>query len=239
VVNDDPWADAYREARERKLGYVGTDLLLLGLARTTGVAGEVLRELGATPDVVSAAIDWLGSEPATDIDEARMAHPTDTPRMARALGRAEGVAVGLGVRESQAHLLLALAYDRDGVHSAVLRRLGVDRAAIVTRLAESGIKVPPNPPAPDPEPLSVQLVLPAEHADVVIRALEQATAADPSRFFDAHGGGRWGFNTMPDRPGFKHVSAKAGLGLRELASEALRAAGFPEPPEDAWRNLGE
>jgi ClpA/ClpB-like protein len=63
VVTDDPWAEAYREARERRLGYIGTDLLLLGLARTTGVASEVLRELGATPDAISAAIDALGVRP--------------------------------------------------------------------------------------------------------------------------------------------------------------------------------
>jgi ATP-dependent Clp protease ATP-binding subunit ClpA len=240
VVTDDPWAEAYREARERKLGYVGTDLLLLGLARTTGVAGEVLRELGAQPNAISAAIDALGLfEPAKNIDEVRKEHPADTPRMARARGRAEGVAVATGVPESPAHLLLALAYDRDGVHSAVLRRLGVDRAAIVTRLADRGITVPPNPPAPDPEPHSVQLVLPAEQADVVIHALSEATVADQARFFDAHGGARWGFNLMPERPGFKFVAATRSFDLREFASDVLRSAGYPAPPEDAWKDLGE
>jgi ATP-dependent Clp protease ATP-binding subunit ClpA len=240
VVTDDPWGEAHREARERKLGYVGTDLLLLGLARTSGVAGDVLRELGATPEAVSAAIDGLGLfEPAKDADEARTKDPSDTPRMARALGRAEGVAVATGVPESRAHLLLALAYDRDGVHSAVLKRLGVDRAAIVTRLADQGIKVPPNPPAPDAEPPAVQLVLPAEQAKVVIDALSKATVADEARFFDAHGGARWGFNSMPERPGFEFIAATRGLDLREFASEVLRAAGYPDPPEDAWKDLAE
>jgi ATP-dependent Clp protease ATP-binding subunit ClpA len=235
VVTDDPWTEAYREAQERKLGYVGTDLLLLALARTTAVVGEVLSELGATPEAVSAAIDGLGLEPANDIDEARKEHPTDTPRTARARGRAEGVAVATGVPESSAHLLLALAYDRDGVHSAVLRRMGIDRGAIVTALADRGINVPPNAPAPDPEPHTLQLVLPAEQADVVIRALSEATVADQARFFDAHGAARWGFNFMPERPGFKFIAATRTFDLREFASEVLRAAGYPEPPEDAWQ----
>jgi hypothetical protein len=239
VVTNDPWSEAYREAQERKLGYIGTDLLLLALARTSGVAGDVLRELGATPEAISAAIDVVIVERPPDIDAVRIEHPADTPRTAHARGRAEGLAIATGAKESAAHLLLALAYDRDGIHSGLLQRVGVDRAAIVTRLADRGIAVPPKPPAPDREPQPVQLVLPAEQADVVVRALSKATVADQDRFFDAHGGGRWGFNAVPDRPGFNHIFATRDLGLREFASEVLRAAGYLEPPEDAWKDLGE
>jgi hypothetical protein len=109
----------------------------------------------------------------------------------------------------------------------------------VSRLADRGIAVPPKPPAPDPEPHSVRLVLPAEQADVVVRALSDATAADQARFFDAHGGARWGFNSMPERPGFEFIAATRDFDLREFASNALRAAGFAEPPEDAWTDLGD
>jgi hypothetical protein len=236
VVTIDPWADAYREAQQRKLGYVGTDLLLLGVARTSSVAGDVLRDLGATPDVISAAIDAMVFDQPAEVDDARKQDPTDTPRMARA--RAAAVTHD-GTPQSPAETLIALAYDRNGVHSAVLHQLGVDRGAIVARLADRGVKVPPNPPAPDPEPHSVQLVLPAEQADVVVRALSRATVTDQARFFDAHGGARWGFNAVPDRPGFNHIFATPGLGLREFAAEALRAAGYPEPPDDAWKDFAE
>jgi hypothetical protein len=44
---------------------------------------------------------------------------------------------------------------------------------------------------------------------------------------------------MPEWPGFKFIAATRRFDLREFASAALRAAGYPEPPEDAWRDLGE
>ena len=34
----DPWSEAFTVAKELGLGYVGTDLLLLGLTRSDGVA---------------------------------------------------------------------------------------------------------------------------------------------------------------------------------------------------------
>jgi hypothetical protein len=46
-IDVDPWADAHREADARGLDHVGTDLLLIGLARGQGTAADVLRDLGA------------------------------------------------------------------------------------------------------------------------------------------------------------------------------------------------
>jgi Clp amino terminal domain, pathogenicity island component len=235
----DPWAEAIREARDHALGYVGTDLVLLGLSRTEGAAGEVLRELGATPEKLLAAISALGWSPAKDVDELLKKYPRETPAAHHARGRAEGIAIGLGKQETQVDLLLALAYDRNGFHQAILGQLGIESQSIVAAVAQRGLPVPTILPAPRPEPPSLQLVLPLEQRDVVLKAIEKATMQDRARFFDEYGQGRWGMNTMPERPGYGFISATAGLGLREIATAALTEAGYPPPPEDAWTKLGD
>jgi ClpA/ClpB-like protein len=234
VTSIEPWSEAIREARERQLGYVGTDLLLLALSRSDGPAGQVLRELGATPDKVLEVMDRFGWEPATDLDESRRQWPRATPAAEHARGCAHGIAIGLGKKETQVDLLLALAYERNGVHQAVLGQLGIDAAAIVTALGNRDLPVPSIPPPPRPEPHPVKLTLPMEQRAVVLRALERATIAHPDRFFDAWGGARWGVNSMPDRPGYGYIVATEDLGLRELAVAALAEAGYPPPLEDAW-----
>ena len=153
----EPWSDANREANARDLGYVGTDLLLLGLAREEGVAGEVLRDLGATQAAIAPVIDQIHASsvasPRPEADEhGRPWHVRATPSAEQARGRATGIAIGLGERESRAHLLLALAYDRAGVHASVLRQVGVSRSAIVEALQARGVAVPPNPPPRDADP---------------------------------------------------------------------------------------
>jgi hypothetical protein len=222
AMGRDAWVEAEREARKRGLGYVGTDLLLLGLARSTGIAAEVLGELGVTVEAVEVAIDDL---PRVR-DAATVDHPRATPRTERLLGVAQGLAIGTGERSTNAHLLLALAYDRNGPHVGVLRTLGVARGMIVGRLAGRGVKVPPKPPPSDASAKSDQLVLPRDQAEIVIQALVRGIKDDPLRFVDGEGEGRWGFNHVDDRPGYMRIVAEPGLGLNQIAAEALRAAGF-------------
>src|SRR3954468_11173846 len=92
----DPWWEAEREARDHGLGYVGDDLLLLGLSRTEGPAGQVLRDLGATPEKVLELIDSFGWQPARDLDDAARTNPRTSPAVEQTRGRAEGIAIGLG-----------------------------------------------------------------------------------------------------------------------------------------------
>ena len=230
----EPWSEAIREARERELGYVGTDLLLLALSRTDGPAGQALRDLGATPEKVLEAMNALGWQSAPDLDDTRRQWPRATPAAEHARGRAQGIAIGLGKKETQVDLLLALAYERNGVHQAVLGRLGIDASAIVTALDKGGLPVPSIPPPPRPEPHPVMLTLPIEQRDVVLRALERATIAHPDRYFDAWGGARWGMNSMANRPGYGYIVATEDLGLRDFAVAALAEAGYPAPSDEAW-----
>jgi len=112
---------------------------LLGLSRADGVAGAVLRDLGVTSATLTPVLDRIyasdHASPRPKTDEfGRPWHVRATPPAEQARGRAEGIATGLGERQGRVHLLLALAYDRDGFHSSILRQLGVSRSSIVEAL---------------------------------------------------------------------------------------------------------
>lgn len=226
-----PWHEAYLEASARGWTHLPSELLLLGLARSGGVSGEVLAELGATEAAVAQALK----------DSAALRKPAvgraiqETPAAQQALGRAEGIAIGLGVAEQPVHLLIALVYDRDGSHAAVLYDLGIDRKAIMERLRLRGIAVPSIDPPPERAPKSVRLTLPKDQANVVLARLDELIASEPrERFFDAAGGGRYGYAADRVVPGHTKLIAEPVVRLHEVVNDSLRSAGFPAPPDDAW-----
>ena len=239
----EPWSDAFREAEARGVSHFGTDLLLLGLARGNGVAGEVLRELGATPAAITPIIDeiYVSSirprRPETD-EFGRPWHVRPTPAAEHARGRANGIAIGLGERERWVHLLLALAYDRSGIHCSILQRLGVSRFAIVEALKVRGVAVPPNAPPRDRDPQTQAVILPDAHARVVVAELGRRSIADRDRYFDEEGSGRWGYGGVPERPADARIGAQASIDLRSIVREALDDAGLPQPAEDDWVSYG-
>jgi hypothetical protein len=230
----DAWSEAAAFARELGVGYVGTDMLLLGLTRTDGVAAEVLAEAGVTEEAVAKLIrdiNRAGEAPAT---EQELANPRPTPAAQHARGRAEGFGIALGIESASVRLLLALAYDRNGLHSSTLHHIGADRAAIVRALADRGILVPPTPPAPDRAPFSVSVILPDEQARVVARELAKRSTEDMDFWFDAWGSGRWGYGGVEGRPGDARISGEEQINLPALVREILVANGYPPPPDDAW-----
>ena len=242
ATHAEPWSETHREAEARGLGHVGTDLLLLGLSRADGVAGDVLRDLGATPAAITPILDQIDASnhasPRPETDEfGRPWHVRATPAVEHARGRAEGIAIGLGARETQAHLLLALAYDRHGFHSSILRQLGVSRSAIVEALKARGVAVPVNAPPSDPDPMTQGVTLPDAHARIVVAELGRRSIADRATYFDEEGSGRWGYGSVPDRPDDASISAQASIDLRGIVRAALEEAGLPQPAEDDWESI--
>jgi hypothetical protein len=238
----EPWSNARREADARGLGHIGTDLILLGLARGTGVAGDVLRDLGVTPEAITRIVDDIHASsiasPPPETDElGRPCHVRATPAAEQARGRASGIAIALGDHETWAHLLLALAYDRSGIHASVLRRIGVSRTAIVEALKNRGVAVPNKPPPRDPDPTTQAVILPDPHARVVVAELGRRSIADRAMYFDEEGAGRWGYGGVPERPDDARISAQASIDLRGIVHEALDEAGLPQPAEDDWTSL--
>lgn len=202
----------------------------------------MLRGLGATPEAIAPVIDGMVADgavaPKPETDElGRPWHLRPTPAAEHARGAATGIAIGLGERETYVHLLLALAYDRSGIHAGILRHVGVSRQAIVDALRERGVAVPPKPPARDPDPQTQAVILPDAHARVVGSELSRRSLADRATYFDEEGSGRWGYGGLPDRPGDARVSAQASIDLRGIVREALEEAGLPQPAETNWEDF--
>src|SRR5262245_14323061 len=151
----DAWSEAIAEAGKLGVGYVGTDMLLLGLTQTEGLAAEVLAAAGATEQAIARIVEGHNRAEETPATEQELAYPRPTPAAEQARGRAEGFGIALGIESGSVCRLVALAYDRGGLHASTLHLVGADRAAIVRALADRGVAVPPTPPTPDRRPMTV------------------------------------------------------------------------------------
>ncbi len=141
--------------------------------------------------------------------------------------------IALGVADGSIRLLLALTYDRDGIHSSLLRRVGIDRGVLVQALADSGVRVPPRPPPPDRTPHSVWVTLPDHQARVVAAELARRSTEDMDYWFDSWGGASWGYGGVEDRPGEARIYGEERIDLPTLVPEILAASGYPPPPDDS------
>jgi hypothetical protein len=139
----DPWWEAHQVAKEAGVSWVGTDMLLVGLTRSEGIAREVLAAAGVTDDAIASRVieanRLAARPPAPDPD----APPRPTPAAEHALGRADGFAVGLGIA------------DRPRVccsRCSTTGRASTPGAACPGRVARSRPSVPTRPPTPKASP---------------------------------------------------------------------------------------
>ncbi len=113
---------AQEEAARLNHNYVGTEHLLLGLAKEeNGLAAKVLQDLKVTPaDVVSQVERMAPRNP-----RAPLSPPTLTPRTKRVIEIAVEEARKMGHASiGTEHLLLGLAREAEGIAAEVLRSLG-------------------------------------------------------------------------------------------------------------------
>ncbi len=114
---------AQEEAERLSHNYIGTEHLLLGLVKEeNGVAGRVLRDLGAKPDRVAEMVERM-----TGAGRRSSAGKLDlTPRTKQVIEFAVDEARKLGHSYiGTEHLLLGLIRQGDGVAIDVLRQLGL------------------------------------------------------------------------------------------------------------------
>jgi ATP-dependent Clp protease ATP-binding subunit ClpC len=114
---------ANEEAERLSHNYIGTEHLLLGIVKEeSGIAGRVLRELGAKPDRVAEMVERM-----TGAGRRASAAKLDlTPRTKQVLEYAVEEARKLGHSYiGTEHLLLGLIRQGDGVAIDVLRQLGL------------------------------------------------------------------------------------------------------------------
>jgi ATP-dependent Clp protease ATP-binding subunit ClpC len=124
-------------ALDLRHGYIGTEHLLLGLARQQGdAAAEILRGFGLTPERVRGSIVRIvgaGSEP---VSADRRPLPA-TPRLKKVLQEATRERVQHGIDDTTTeHLLLALVRDGEGVATKVLIELEVPLGAVEVAVTE-------------------------------------------------------------------------------------------------------
>lgn len=138
---------AQEESRELGHNYVGNEHLLLGLlARTDGMAADVLRELGVTRQaILSRTREVVGA------GAPRRWEPLGvTPRLKRTLELARAEARRLGHRcAGTEHVLLGIARLDEGVGATLLRELGAPpdrvREEIAARLGIDPAELTPPP----------------------------------------------------------------------------------------------
>ncbi len=143
-------ARAWKEAEELGHSWVGPDHFLLALLRPAdeSLAAEVLRSCGLTherfAEEMARALVRASARKVKEPPEE--ASPELNPAAYCMMGRAEGMAAGLGQEHvGPEHVVLALLWDTYTVTEAVLTHLAVDAEAIVERLASAGIRVPAVP----------------------------------------------------------------------------------------------
>lgn len=131
---------AQEEARSLQHGHIGTEHLLLGMLQAgTGIGAGVLRSLGVSCDDVRAqVIEIVGRG-----DAEPMGRIPFTPRAKKALELALRESLNQDHHEiSDAHILLALLREDDGVAALALAQLGVDdaavRSAVLREFGETG-----------------------------------------------------------------------------------------------------
>ncbi len=115
---------ASEEAHRLAHNYIGTEHLLLGLVREeSGIAGRVLRELGARPDRVTELVERMTGAGRRSASAEK---PELTPRTKMVLEHAVEEARKLGSTYiSTEHILLGLIRQNEGVAIDVLRQMGL------------------------------------------------------------------------------------------------------------------
>lgn len=205
--------DAGDESARLKHGFVGEEHFLLALVRPgeKTVAAEVLRESGVGYEALSAAVAAFASNDQPLDEEDLESGISANPASHELMGRAEGLAAGLGANRLRAeHVLLALLWSPGS--DWMFEGCGTTRQAVYERLKGKGARVPAGELPPSPDPPSgphQQAFFPLERLNDVLATLPSLLPADAY----------WAFNHDGHSQGW--ILAWGEFDLEELVQQAL------------------
>ena len=116
---------AEEEARQMRHNWIGTEHVLIAIARSDGVAQRTMKELGVTLELARAGVFKAVPPAETEVTEV-----TVTPRVKTLVGKAIMLAAPRSDRVRPQHLLLALVDDPNGIGSQVLTQLGATQEKV-------------------------------------------------------------------------------------------------------------
>ncbi len=147
---------AFDEARGVGHAAVGPWDILLALANPDeqSVAGEALRGSGLSYFALREALLKRAGQRDDEIAPDERRWLGINPAFAAVVGRAEGLAAGLGAAEVMPeHLLLALLWDSERNVPFLLEHAGTDRETVLDQLRALGVALPPGQPPPIDPPI--------------------------------------------------------------------------------------
>lgn len=137
---------ASTEAVELGHHWWGDEHLLLAVLRDDGKPSSVraaLGTLGLTHQVVVAAVAARLQRSGPPVERTWDGGASSIASYHAAVGRAEGLALGLGQRTpGREHVLLATLWDPDGLPARLLQDVGVSREAAAASVGVAGVPMP-------------------------------------------------------------------------------------------------
>lgn len=194
--------------------WLGAEHYLLALLAESGVATDVMAELGVTHERVASQLARMNTFNGRRIRYLESKGISTNPRAHDVSGWANGFAAAAGRKKpSREDWLLATLYEGGGIVWAVLRELGVSAAAVVDAMRGRGIGTPDFDPEED-RPWQ-------GHHEVEVAKSEWQEVVDVlTEKVPPSSGLRWGFNSRRDRPGKIQFVAEYGIDLDEVVAQA-------------------
>ena len=209
---------AFDEAKALGSSSVGPDEFLLALLGSTEEcpATATLAHFGLTHEAFARDLAARVYDPPDQPLEEGDA-PELNPAAYDLIGRAEGLAIGLGAPAvTLEHVLIAYVWNPGWIE----RDFGVEREAVLEHLSASGVQVPAAPLPPRLPPHGRRVFVPYDHFDAIIEKLQERLPANS------------GFGLNWDPPSSRAwVSAYAHVDLAEHVNAVLADLGLEAIPQ--------
>jgi hypothetical protein len=211
-------ASAFDEAKALGSSWVGPEDFLLAIlaSKEACPATATLTHFGVTHEAFARDLIATVYDPPVD-PPGEDDSPELNPAAHELMGRAEGLAIGLGAPAvTLEHVLIAYVWDDSGQMEV---GFGVEREAVIEHLRALGVQVPATALPARPPPQGRRVFVPYDHFDAILEKLQERLPANS------------GFGLNWDPPSSRAwVSAHADVDLAEHVNAVLADLGLEAAP---------